>query len=208
MELIKFENYDFFSSDFYILKSSRGIIVIDAGFYSNKVKEYLMKLGNIDAILLTHGHFDHIQALDEIKNDFPEVKVYIHIKDYEFLKRPEYNLSLKHGFNLVVESEVEKLNDGEFKVGDYEIELIHTPGHTGGSCMYYFKKEKLLFTGDTIGPREIGNFCYPTSSKEDIINSINTFKNLNLPMDTNCVSSHWGNATYNEILINNPYLNM
>lgn len=208
MGLVNFKNTESFSSEFNIINSNKGVIVIDAGFYNNEIKKYLNQLGKIDAILLTHGHWDHIQALDEIKADYPEVEIYIHENDYDFLKRPELNLSLKHGFHLKVNSHAQKLQEGKFKVANYEIELIHTPGHTGGSCMYYFKDENILFTGDTIGPIIIGNMNYPTGSKEDMINSLNKFKNLNLPNSTNCYSSHWGFETYEEILNINPYLNI
>ncbi|MBR1540508.1 MAG: MBL fold metallo-hydrolase [Clostridia bacterium] len=207
MRHIQFENEESFSSDFNIVTSSKGTIVIDAGFYNDEIKLCLKQIGKIDAILLTHGHWDHIQSLDEIKKDFPEVKIYIHEKDYEFLENPSWNLSLKHGFDLKVQSEAEKLKEGKFKVGDYEIELIHTPGHTGGSCLYYLKEENLLFTGDTIGPKVIGNSYYPTGSEEDMFQSLEKFKNLNLPKDTRCISSHWGSGTFEEILEMNPYLN-
>lgn len=208
MELIKFKNRESFSSEFNILKSDKGVIVIDAGFYNDEIQNCLKQIGKIDAILLTHGHFDHIQALDEIKKDFPDAKVYIHENDEEFLRKPEYNLSLKHCIPFSINSEVITLSEGKFKAGNYEIELIYTPGHTGGSCLYYFKDEKLLFTGDTIGPTVIGNSYYPTGSEEDMFHSLNKFKNLNLPKETICISSHWGSATYREILEMNHYLNI
>ena len=122
------------------------------------------------------------------------------------MKNPSWNLSSKHGFNLIINTEIQKLKEGKFKLGNYEVELIHTPGHTGGSCMYYLRDEKVLFTGDTIGPNEIGNSFYPTGTKEDMFQSLEKFKNLNLPKDTICYSSHWGYGTYEEILRINPYL--
>ena len=208
MKIINLKNIESFSSDFNVVNSEKGVIVIDAGFYNQKIKDYLKKLERVDAILLTHGHWDHIQALDKMKKDFPDTKIYIHENDYEFLKEPDWNLSLKHGVNLVIQSEVQKLKEGKFKVRDYEIELIHTPGHTGGSCLYYFKEENILFTGDTIGPTVIGNSFYPTGSEEDMFSSLEKFKNLNLPENTMCYSSHWGCGTYQEILEINSYLNM
>ena len=208
MELINFKNRKYFSSEVNIINSDKGLIIIDAGFYSDEIKEYLKRIGKLDAILLTHGHFDHIQALDEIATDYPEAKVYIHENDYDFLKDQSLNLSFKHGFDLVVRVAAEKLKEGSFKVGNYDIELIHTPGHTVGSCLYYFKDENILFTGDTIGPTVIGNSYYPTGSEEDMVKSLNEFKTLNIPDNTMCYSSHWGSESYKNILEINPYLNI
>ena len=208
MQLINLKNRKNFSSDFLAICSEKGNIIIDAGFYNDEVKENLKNIGNIDAILLTHGHWDHIQALDEIKLDFPYAKVYIHEKDYGFLRDEDLNLSLKHKKPFRVESDAIKLNEGIFNLGKYEIELIHTPGHTGGSCMYYFRDEDVLFTGDTIGPEVIGNSFYPTGSDEDMSNSLRKFKNLKISDQTMCYSSHWGFGTYEEILRINQYLNM
>lgn len=206
MLLINLKNKKKFSSNFLAVSSNKGNIIIDAGFYDDEIKNALKKLGKIDAILLTHGHWDHIQTIDEIKKDFPEVKIYIHEKDYDFLKDENLNLSVKHIGPLKIESDAIKLNDGKLKVGEYEVELIHTPGHTGGSCLYYFKDENLLFTGDTIGLNVIGNSYYPTGSEEDMYNSLKRFKHLNLPSQTMCYSGHWGFATYEEILKENQYL--
>lgn len=206
MEIINYKNNLGFSSEFFILTSEKGTILIDAGFYNEEVKNKLKEIGNVDAILLTHGHWDHIQAIDEIVEDFPNVKVYINKEDYEFLKKPEYNLSFKHRPDLIVKTDAIKLDEGMFKVGDYNIELIHTPGHTGGSSLYYFKDEKVLFTGDTIGPDTIGNSYYPTGTEDDMSKSLNKFKNLNLPNDTICYSSHWGYDTYENLLKYNQYL--
>lgn len=208
MELFNFKNRKSFSSDFFAISSDKGNIVIDAGFYNDEIKEKLNDIGGIDAILLTHGHWDHIRALDEIKANFPNAKIYVHKKDKSLLRDEELNLSKKHRIPFVVNSAVIELEEKEFKVREYNIKLIHTPGHTGGSCLYYFKDENILFTGDTIGPDVIGNSYYPTGSDEDMFNSLRKFKSLNLPNDTMCYSSHWGYCTYEEILKFNHYLNM
>ncbi len=84
--------------------------------------------------------------------------------------------------SLILEAD-SRVDDGDLlHIGDIEFKVIHTPGHTrGGSCLYS-EKYKMLFSGDTLFHGTWGRTDLPTSSFEDIINSI-TYKLLNLPED-------------------------
>lgn len=121
-----------FTGNLYVVHSEKGTILIDPGYYDSEIREYLMKIGGLDAILLTHGHWDHISGLDSLKADFPEAPVYIYEDDIDFLQEPNLNCSVTNFFRLVLHSEAEAVTEGELDIGAYHIQVIHTPGHTKG----------------------------------------------------------------------------
>ena len=190
-----------FSGNVYVIHSEKGTILIDPGYYDAEIKKYLMKIGGLDGILLTHGHWDHIYALDSVKADFPETPVYIFEDDLDFLTNSHLNCSETNGFCLILQSEAAPLTEGEWDIGAYHIQVIHTPGHTKGSVMYYFAAENLLFTGDTVLEDVTGPTYRPTGSNQDMKASVKRFKTLGYAGDTPLYPGH-GNATTYEYVLN------
>ena len=203
----KFINNNIFSSNVYVISDNETIILIDPGFYDESLKQYLKEYGKLDVILLTHGHFDHIDAIDKIKEDYPDVKIYIAKDDYNNLRNPELNLSYIMNYELIVKSEVNIINDEFFNINNFKIQVISTPGHTKGSVMYYFEKENALFTGDTIMKDSIGTTRYIGGSEEELKNSIEKFTNLNLKSTTMIYPGHDEEATFEYIIKYNNYIN-
>lgn len=81
----------------------------------------------LDAILLTHGHWDNIYGLDNLKKDFPDVPVYMSEYGYDFLEDPYLNGSSINGFEVYVDSDVNSIPEGELDFNGYNIEVINTP---------------------------------------------------------------------------------
>lgn len=153
-------------------KTKRGIIV-DPGDDAEKLISYIEKKGlQIEAILLTHGHFDHIMAVPELKKRFG-VPVYASEREKEVLNDPMVNLSLqmdRRGIRIEADT---YLKDGDtlMLLGE-EVRCILTPGHTVGGMCYYFPQSCLLFSGDTLFQESVGRTDFPGGSMKELIRSI------------------------------------
>ena len=171
-------------------EETKETMVIDPGGSFPKIEEMLNVLNaNVKYILLTHCHADHIWGVTEVKEKFGG-KVLIHRFDEDGLKDPAINLSSHIGLGDIRLDDDSRLNDGDvLHVGALEFRVIHTPGHTVGSISLYCEQEKLLFSGDTLFRGSWGRTDLPTSSLEQIMDSI-TNKLMRLPEDTIVYPGH------------------
>lgn len=157
-------------------ESSGEIAIIDPGFAS---MDTVPQLDNLKYILLTHGHFDHILMAEEIRKKYGG-EICIYQDDSEMLKAPSLNLS--NQFGLMLSFAAQKLVKANeiISLGETEIKIIHTPGHTSGSCCYYIEKANVMFTGDTIFADSIGRTDFPTGSIIEMKNSIELLDKMNI----------------------------
>ncbi|MBO7486790.1 MAG: MBL fold metallo-hydrolase [Spirochaetaceae bacterium] len=184
-------------------------LIVDAGGNEDEIISFLNEKNLVpQAVVLTHGHFDHIAALSGFKKSFPDIKIMIHSDDAfligaNALKNqcrmfagsglepyieqcaryvPEADVLLKHGDVLFADSE-------NFKGG---FSIIHTPGHSQGSICLYNKAVGILFSGDTLFKNSWGRTDFEGGNESLLFESLKTL--LELPNETIVRPGH-GNHT-------------
>ncbi|MHB8171557.1 MAG: MBL fold metallo-hydrolase [Thermincolia bacterium] len=178
--------------------------VIDPGGDAKVILSLLDKEGlELKYIINTHGHIDHIGANDEVKAA-SGAKIIIHELDAEMLTNPRKNLSAFMGAMNSFKAADKTVKDGDMiQVGNLELKVIHTPGHTpGGICL---KQGALLWTGDTLFQGSIGRSDFPGGNHDTLISSIKT-KLTVLPDDTQVFPGHGPSSNIGEEKRSNPFL--
>lgn len=170
-------------------KDTKEGFIVDPGDDELKISVNVSRLEMIPkAILLTHGHFDHIGAVNQLKERY-NIPVIVGAKEEKVLTDSRMNLSSMFGEPVKVNGD-KFLEDGEnFQVAGFDIQYILTPGHTLGSGCFYIEEEQVLFSGDTLFQASRGRTDFPGGSESDIIKSIKN-KLLVLPGETEVYPGH------------------
>lgn len=183
-----------FQTNTYILLHKKEAIIIDPSIGFEKIKEAI-KDYHLKACLLTHGHYDHIASLNDLIIDYPQVPIYIHENEEHFLTDPVYNLSfiLTHT-EFIFKGKAKLLKkDDILHFLDCNILCKWTPGHSYGSLSYYFEKENVIFTGDTLFKNSIGRTDFPTSNYDQLVESVKN-EIFTLPDHTQIFPGHLENT--------------
>ena len=180
-------------------------VLIDPADSQDEISRMIDESGcSLKGILLTHGHFDHIMAADAVRDKYG-VKVYASCDEKNTLEQPHINLGEAYGLKLSVKADVWH-KDGEIlKLAGFDIEAIHTPGHTEGGSCYYIREIGVLFSGDTLFCGSVGRTDFPGGSMSEIVRSIKE-KVMVLPDDTKVYPGHGEGTSVGYERENNPFL--
>lgn len=195
------------STNCYIVSNeeTREAFIVDPGEEANridlKLKENQLKL---KAILLTHGHFDHIMAVNKLLEKY-DVDVYIGENEMELLKDIHMNCSGSMMNRPYVTKANRTVKDQDCLVlAGMTIEVLETPGHTIGGVCYYLEKEEVLFSGDTVFCQSVGRSDLPTGSGSSLQRSIRE-KIVPLPDEVQIFPGHGDSTTVAYEKKYNPY---
>lgn len=184
--------------------SKKGFIV-DPGGYDAKITNDAKNSDlEIEYIILTHGHGDHIGGVEQFKVDFPDAKVVAHQEEQELLTNPNANSSLEIlGRPIIIGADIFVKEGDTLEVGGITLNFLHTPGHTkGGMCIY---ADDYIFSGDTLFRFSIGRTDFYGGDFREIINSIKE-KLFRFPDSTVVLPGHMGQTTIGEEKRGNPFV--
>lgn len=190
---------------YFIYNESKALIIDPSG----EPEVIFEEIDNLDVevvgILLTHAHWDHIIALEEVKKKY-DVNVYIGAEEVDWLLDPEKNLSFrapdeigKLSFNIMPKV----LKEGQHNIKDISFKVLRTPGHSPGSLSYLFKD--FIVSGDVLFERGIGRTDLPGSNHNDLFRSIQS-KLFTLPDNIIVYPGHGDPTTIGDEKRENPFL--
>lgn len=186
-------------------EETKKCFLIDPAVCDPGMMAYIKEEGlELQAILLTHGHFDHIMGIDGVRVEFP-VPVYASEKEKDVLQDAGLNLSTAYGGGYTF-SKATYVQDGQIlEIAGVKIQVIETPGHTAGGCCYYIAEEAVLFSGDSLFRASVGRTDFPTGSSSQLVRSVRE-KLLVLPEDTMVYPGHMEESTIEYEKKYNPFV--
>ncbi|EOT26667.1 hypothetical protein C805_00768 [Eubacterium sp. 14-2] len=190
---------------FIINNETKEMLIVDPGDSAQMLADRIRR-ENLEpkAVLLTHGHFDHAMAAEELAEMFG-IKIYAHEAEKDTLKDPGKNVSLMIGLRDVYHADVFVKDEEILELAGMELKVLHTPGHTAGGCCYYLEKEKVLFSGDTLFCQSVGRTDFPGGSMSGIVRSIKD-KLMVLPDEVKVYPGHMDRTSIGAERAHNPYL--
>lgn len=156
-----------------------------------------------EAILITHGHFDHVLAMNKVREHYG-IKVYAGLTEKQVLHDMAMNLTSSFGMGQIFDADIYLKDGEEFETAGYHIKAIEVPGHTIGGMCYYFDKQGVLFSGDTLFCESVGRSDFPGGSASALCRGIKD-KLFILPEHTKVYPGHMDETTIGNEIRYNPF---
>lgn len=190
----------------YIVYKDSEALIVDPGGDAGQVISFLEKnsikpLG----ILLTHAHFDHIGAVDELRNYY-SLDVFLHENEKDWLANAELNRSLLFtGTGFTTREPDQLIHPGLKRMGSFQFDVIHTPGHSPGSVTFVFEKEHFIISGDVLFQGGVGRTDLPGGDFNQLVHTLRE-KIYKLPEDFTVLPGHGGQTNIGAEKRTNPYI--
>ena len=186
-------------------KETGEALIIDPADSPSKIELKVNAMGARPvAVLLTHGHFDHIMGVEAVREKY-QIPVYACRQEEEMLREPSVNMTdrMRKPCSIVPDVFLDDLQ--VFEAAGFSVQMLHTPGHTKGSCCYYLKEEGVLFSGDTLFCGSVGRTDFPGGSASQIRDSLHRLLAA-LPDDTSVYPGHDTSTTIGYEKRYNPFV--
>ena len=192
-------------SNCYIVYNETEAIIVDPGGEQTRIEQTVERLDiKPIAILLTHTHYDHIGALEGIRDTY-NVPVYVAAEENSWLMDPMKNLSGYVGESITTRPAEEELLIGdEMTIGDFTFKVLPTPGHSPGGVSFVFMDGDFVITGDALFGGSIGRTDFPGSNHEQLLTSIRE-QLFTLPEHYTIYPGHMGRSTIGHEKNYNPF---
>lgn len=192
------------NSYFIYQEGKKEVIFIDPADQGAYIYDTLAENGfTVAGILLTHGHFDHIWGVEALREK-SGAKVYAFEGEKAVCESERLNVSSQAGRACTVLADVYAKDGEEITIAGISCRLIATPGHTEGSCCYYFAEAGFLISGDTLFAESVGRTDLPTGSMSRLVRSIKE-KLFILPDETKVYPGHGEGTTIGYEKSYNPF---
>lgn len=196
------------TNSYLLYDESKQCIIFDPGSEGARLNKIIKdKQLTPLAILLTHAHFDHIGAVDDVREKW-DIPVYIHKREKLWLEDPSLNGS-SHFLqgDLISARPADHLlgEEGKLTIGPFTFEVFETPGHSPGSVSFYLASIGVVFSGDALFYGSIGRTDLRGGNHEQLLTSIRT-RLLTLPEDTIVLSGHGPETLIEQEMKHNPFL--
>jgi hydroxyacylglutathione hydrolase len=188
----------------YVVADDRGraLIVDPSSGCTEVVNHCVERRLRIGGIVLTHGHFDHLLGLDEVRKHFT-VDVWVHPDEKALIRQPGLNGSDMLGISFYYDGPLQELHEGDMEIGGLSLAVLHVPGHSPGGCALLFGNQ--LIAGDALFAGSVGRADLPGGDFELLIRSIRD-KLMVLPPDTVVWPGHGNRTTIGREKRLNPFV--
>ena len=185
-------------------EESKEAIIVDPADCGEQIFQKLQSQGfTVSAILLTHAHFDHVLGASDLRR-VSGAKLYALEEERPLCENSETNVSAMVGRPCTIRPNTYVVDGQELELAGMTCKVIATPGHTAGSCCYYFEEAEVLICGDTIFQESVGRTDLPTGNASQLVRSIRE-RIFTLPEETQLFPGHGDSTTVGHEKKYNPF---